>query len=244
MAPAREREIVPIAAETVIPGAAEVRGALDIPSGAVVGARTDGIIEEALRILSREGAPKGIYLPVTREEFARIYAGEGRNAPATPLDRIHPRADRLALFAATAGVGVSERIRDLFARSDFALAMALDYAASLAAERAGDAVRERFRRDGDAALPAGGTAAAALAYSPGYCGWDVTGQRSLFAALRPEDIGITLNESCLMRPLKSVSGVIVAGSPEIHQFDDDWPFCSACVTRECRERIRRLAISA
>ena len=55
-----------------------------------------------------------------------------------------------------------------------------------------------------------------LRYSPGYCGWHVSGQINLFNTLTPEKIGITLGESCLMNPLKSVSGVLVAGPPNIH----------------------------
>ncbi|MCX6843389.1 MAG: hypothetical protein NTX53_14035 [candidate division WOR-3 bacterium] len=76
-----------------------------------------------------------------------------------------------------------------------------------------------------------------LRYSPGYCGWDITGQRQLFQALRPEEIGITLRESCLMEPLKSISGVLVAARPEVHRFDNTYPFCSACTTQTCRSRI-------
>jgi hypothetical protein len=76
-----------------------------------------------------------------------------------------------------------------------------------------------------------------LRYSPGYCGWDITGQRQLFRALRPEEIGITLRESCLMEPLKSISGVLVAARPEVHRFDNNYPFCRVCTMRTCRSRM-------
>ncbi len=79
-----------------------------------------------------------------------------------------------------------------------------------------------------------------LRYSPGYCGWDITGQRKLFRALRPEEVGVTLRESCLMEPLKSISGVLVAARPEDHRFDNTYPFCSACTTQTCRSRIAAL----
>ena len=62
-----------------------------------------------------------------------------------------------------------------------------------------------------------------LRYSPGYCGWHISGQRRLFAHLRPERIGITLHDSYLMEPLKSVSGVLIAGAKEIHAFADTYP---------------------
>jgi hypothetical protein len=81
---------------------------------------------------------------------------------------------------------------------------------------------------------------AALRYSPGYCGWHVSGQKRLFRSLEPERIGITLTDSCLMQPLKSVSGVIVAGPKEVHRFSPNYSFCRHCETHSCRERLRAL----
>jgi len=65
----------------------------------------------------------------------------------------------------------------------------------------------------------------------------VSGQRRLFARLRPEEIGIHLNSSFLMTPLTSVSGVLVGGTGDIHRFRPDFPFCEACATHECRPRM-------
>ncbi|MFH1765721.1 MAG: vitamin B12 dependent-methionine synthase activation domain-containing protein, partial [Gemmatimonadota bacterium] len=79
-----------------------------------------------------------------------------------------------------------------------------------------------------------------LPYSPGYCGWHITGQKELFAFLDPQQIGISLNASCLMSPIKSVSGVLVVGHPEIHDFENDFDFCFDCATWECRSRIASL----
>jgi hypothetical protein len=36
-----------------------------------------------------------------------------------------------------------------------------------------------------------------------------------------------------------VSGVLVGGHPDVHEFDDDFPFCSECSIRDCRLRIAR-----
>jgi hypothetical protein len=46
-----------------------------------------------------------------------------------------------------------------------------------------------------------------------------------------------------MQPLKSVSGVLVAGPGSIHDFDDDFDFCDECATRQCRERIASISHS-
>lgn len=49
-------------------------------------------------------------------------------------------------------------------------------------------------------------------YSPGYCSWVLTEQELLFSILPNEVPGITLTESCLMLPIKSVSGIVAIGN--------------------------------
>jgi hypothetical protein len=43
-----------------------------------------------------------------------------------------------------------------------------------------------------------------------------------------------------MQPLKSVSGVLVVGPPEVHAFQPEFACCDACRTRLCRHRIATL----
>jgi hypothetical protein len=115
----------------------------------------------------------------------------------------------------------------------------LDGIGSDRAETAATLLAEAFLED---LLAKGevGPEARVLPYSPGYCGWHITGQKRLFAFLNPERIGISLNESCLMSPIKSVSGVLVVGGPEIHDFENEFDFCFDCTTWDCRSRIASL----
>ena len=178
-------------------------------------------------------------MQVDAKQFEVIYHGEGRNEPATPLEGIFPEAVKLALFAVTIGHEVSARINELFETRDFALASVLDAVASEATEIAADLVQREFhdllREQGKL-----GPSTKLLRYSPGYCGWHISGQRALFDTLKPGEIGLTLRESFLMEPLKSISGLIIGGSSQIHDFEDGYPFCIECKTRGCRERIRRI----
>ena len=48
-------------------------------------------------------------------------------------------------------------------------------------------------------------------YSPGYCNWDVNEQFKLFSFFPPHFCNITLTDSALMSPVKSVSGMIGIG---------------------------------
>jgi len=234
------RERLTLEAVTAAPDRATVLRCQGIPEHVEPRARVLQLADRAIERYAALTEPRALCAELTREAFEPILRGEGENAPRTPLDEILPRAGRMALFVLTLGEALSREIAELFARNDPALAYALDAIASERADRAaalvGDRFRERLVAEGVAE-----TSAHVLAYSPGYCGWHVTGQRKLFDFVRPEEIGVTLNPSCLMQPLKSVSGVLVAGEREIHSFDHDYDFCDTCTTHHCRERIASLA---
>lgn len=227
------RERVEWAAAKTAPPGAEVLRLQGIPGEAPRSARTAALLERAQDEYLRLAEPRGVYATIAHDEFARVYQGAGRNSPEGPLEAIAPRAERLALFAATVGDGPSVRIRELFDRNEPALAVMLDAVASAAADRLGELIGDHLLlNSGD-----GRDDQRVLAYSPGYCGWHVTGQAALFERLEPGEIGITLRPSCLMEPLKSVSGVLVGGPGPIHRFAPQWPFCQDCRDRPCRARI-------
>jgi len=201
--------------------------------------RTEAILDRAMQLFLASCHPIGMISEVSIREFEILYHGEGLNEEETPLDVIFRKADTLAIFAATLGSEVSERIDELFKSFEFALGSMLDSVASEGTERAVDRLEEEFF---DWLVRKGrvGHSAGILRYSPGYCGWHMSGQRKLFEFLHPEEIGITLLESFIMVPLKSITGVMVVGRKEIHQFEDSYPFCKECRTHSCRDRIRKL----
>lgn len=228
------REILDIPVDAILPAPGDILVQMGLPADADPGPAGEmGVAAE--RILRDLLTPRGLLADIDPADFAAIYPGRGDNAPRTPLGAIHPRADRLALFAVTAGPAVCAEIKALFAAHEYPLAAALDAGASLSADAAAAWAQEIFagRCDSDAGV---------LRYSPGYCGWHVSGQIKLFAVLDPGEIGITLGESCLMDPLKSVSGVMVAGPPAIHDFAIDFDFCAACTDHACRDRIDQVHI--
>lgn len=229
------RRVFEIEADEARPGRDSVWRALGMDLDQEPSDRIGVMVDQAVEIFVDLARPRGLVESLTVEEFASIYEGTGSNAPETPLAVIYPKAAHLALIAATLGAEVSEKIEASFDTNDFAFGYILDAVASEGAEKAADAVQSRYIR---ALADERVTATAHLRYSPGYCGWHISGQKRLFERLRPEDIGVELNESFLMRPLKSISGVVVSGGKEIHLFRNDYPFCSECTTKSCRERLK------
>jgi hypothetical protein len=232
------KERITWTAAEAAPARPEVLRLQGLPADTPLPPRIEALLDAALDLHLELAEPRAVTCDISREAFAEVYRGEGRNAAVTPLEHVFPRADRLVLFTATVGPGVTPRIRALFAANEPALAVMLDSVASAAADRLAELLGPRVFASARAGAGTGGRV---LAYSPGYCGWHVSGQRALFAALEPEEIGVTLNASCLMEPLKSVSGVLVAGPSEIHRFAPAFPFCADCRDRSCRVRLASLS---
>lgn len=230
------RQVVRFDDAEVAPDRAQVLRSQGIPEGASVPGRIQDLLERAIVLFDRLAEPRGLFEEVTGEEFERVLHGEGQNAPESPLEEIFPKAEGLALFAATLGGPISHKIRELFGDNDLALGYMLDSVASEAADTLSTRLAQRFV-DALRARGAAGERTRVLPYSPGYCGWHISGQGRLFGRLRPGEVGIELNDSFLMLPMKSVSGVLVTGPGKIHKFRADFSFCESCQTHACRERM-------
>ncbi len=131
-------------------------------------------------------------------------------------DWVLPRGDHVALFVVTAGAGVreaAERFRKdgEYLRSHAYAALALE-----TAEAAAELLHQRLRAALGFPDPPGMTARDCLAakyrgkrYSFGYPACpDLAGQRQLFAALQPADIGVELTEGDMMSPEATVSALV------------------------------------
>jgi hypothetical protein len=233
------RRIIKISRSETVPSQTDTFLLQGIPRHIRPSQKIVSLFGEAERIFREYAEPAGIVTDISKSEFTKVYKGESRNEKRTPVAEIAERADYLALFAVTIGQAINDKINELFEHQEFTLGIMLDSVASAAAEMAADAVErnyfERLREQNRVA-----NSAAVLRYGPGYCGWHVSGQKKLLEFLRPAEIGITLLDSFLMTPLKSISGVLLTGKKEIHIFEDDYPFCSQCKTHSCQQRIRAL----
>lgn len=223
-------------ADEILPERSEILKSQGMPPEIKLKEKHETMIARGLDIFMEMSAPAGITGEISIHDFRNIYQGEGKNECPTPLEEIFPRADNMALFAVTLGEKISQKIAGLFDSNEFALGTVLDAAASLGADKSAELLEGFYFKAlaEKARIP---PSSRTLRYSPGYCGWHLSGQKKLFEALHPEDIGITLNKSFLMQPLKSVSGVIICGKKEIHKFSDTYRFCSRCSYRTCRERM-------
>ncbi|MBQ9262006.1 MAG: methionine synthase [Prevotella sp.] len=74
-------------------------------------------------------------------------------------------------------------------------------------------------------------------FSPGYCGWHVSQQQLLFPLFGGQTCGVSLTESSLMVPIKSVSGIIGLGE-KVRKLEYT---CGLCDFKQCYKRKSKLA---
>jgi len=230
---------VPININDIIPESRDVLNHQGIPEDSVIPDHIISLFEDAVNVFKEKAKPVAISKKVTIDEFDTIFEGERKNEDRTPLENIYPPSDDLALFALTVGSEIVDTINDLFNKKDFAPGAMLDSVASMAADKSVE-VLEAYLYNNLSERKLTKNGSIVLGYSPGYCGWDLSGQKKLFEHLNPEEIGITLNDSYLMSPLKSVSGVLVHGDKEIHVFESSFTFCSYCKNQTCHNRIEKI----
>lgn len=115
-------------------------------------------------------------------------------------------ADEAAFFLCTAGALFSDEAHALNESGDFMEAYIIDAIGSLSVERAMDRIHKALETE-----QAERGLKITNRYSPGYCNWPLKDQRPLFGFVGENPTGVVLSESCLMHPIKSVSGVIGIG---------------------------------
>lgn len=231
-------DIVNIQTEFILPQDRRVLGHQGIPSSALINRRTEALLHEAREQFQQLARPTALIGELSHDQFAEVYQGEGLNRPDDPLARIYPRSEKLFLFVATVGPVVSSEIERLISEGDLAEGSLLDSVASEAADCLAELVQNDVARPilkGERSVTDG-----VMRYSPGYCGWHISGQKRLFEFLEPDRIGVTINERFLMQPLKSVSGLILIGEKSIFEFENSFAFCSDCRNPSCQERYEQM----
>lgn len=140
------------------------------------------------------------------------------------------KAEQYAFFAATAGAGPENLARSLMEQGQFLEGYIVDLIGTGIVESVAAQIHQLIRTR----MEAEGMKVTNR-YSPGYCSWDVAEQQQLFGMFPPGFCEITLTESSLMFPIKSVSGIIGIGSRVTYQ---DYP-CEACAMKQCIFRKTR-----
>jgi hypothetical protein len=143
-------------------------------------------------------------------------------------------AQQVALFVCTIGPVMEEWRRQLQTDRDEVRALFVDTVASAAVEIAAGLLHDHIE-----ATMLGRGMNVTNRFSPGYCGWPVAEQQTLFSLFPAGFCGIVLTESSLMVPIKSISGIIGIGANAARK---DYP-CNRCEKNNCAYRSSKKGIS-
>lgn len=157
----------------------------------------------------------------------RISAKEKSFTTGRIIKKMLAGSDTYAFLLATAGPGPESLARELLAKGEYLEGYISDLLASALVDAIASQVQEHIRR---MALEQG--LRISNRYSPGYCGWEVIEQQKLFSLFPENCCGITLSDSSLMSPIKSISALIGIGSPVRYQEYT----CEICSMKECAFR--------
>ncbi len=137
----------------------------------------------------------------------RVRLAGGATLGGGPVVEVVCGAEALALTVVTVGSAVDERIRQLSAGGERFQALVLDELASWAVDQVRQQLYAQLRRQ----FAARDWRTSSF-LSPGESAWSVREQRIIFKLLDTSQIGVSLNDSLVMTPLKSLSLMCGAGS--------------------------------
>jgi hypothetical protein len=119
-------------------------------------------------------------------------------------------SEYFALFITTAGNSFDAWIKNKGTGGDVLAEYLCSSIGSVIADKVADLIQEEIRI-GASNEGRGIT----NRYSPGYCSWNIRGQKGIFDLLPSQKIGVELMPSFLMKPIKSVSGIIGIGKDKV-----------------------------
>lgn len=186
---------------------------------------TEYLLEEAALFLR----PEFKYIEVEGQltEDTLSLGGVTFNAGRIICRQLHG-ACRFIVFVATVGAGYFQWSDAVKRRDGVFQTYVMDCIGSQIVESAADCMEKVLQSE----LDADGLHRTNR-FSPGYCGWHVSEQPKLFSLFEEKNpCGIELTDSCLMLPVKSVSGVIGTG-PDVRYL----PYtCGICDMKMCYRR--------
>jgi len=181
----------------------------------------EAVIDESYRLIE----PRAVYKTVRISEVkgGRLVLEGGSVFESELLAEKFKCTPEIAVYVLTIGPALERRVSELASRELFK-SFIMDCVGTYALRQVFDIVRKDFQPDGEGQLSK---------FSPGSTAyWDLRQQRVLFDVLGAEEVenvtGVRLNESYIMIPRKSVSGVM--GNTE-EQFQE----CQIC-KRRCEYR--------
>ncbi|MBN2636586.1 MAG: hypothetical protein JXR61_09975 [Prolixibacteraceae bacterium] len=137
-------------------------------------------------------------------------------------------ANSCAIFVCTAGYEIERKSKKFAENGDQIQSYIYDVLGSIVAEKTRIKIEHELKNE----MEFKGLRIS-NSFSPGYCDWNISEQKKLFSLLPKNFCGITLSNSLLMTPVKSVSGIIGVGKSLIQNgYQCKWCSNTNCLYRK------------
>ena len=185
-------------------------------------------MKEGIHLLTPEVAYRR--LPVLSHEPGRVTLDGGFTLTGEDVARILSQAEEVIAAVCTVGGAIEQRAAQVLA-DDLVAGLAMEGVGSAAVEALENWVCRHWEEE---AARQGMQTTTPL--NPGMIGWPIeVGQPEIFAILAEPDLPVTLNESAMMKPTKSLSLVLGVG----RSVRAEGVVCDFCPVRDtCQYRIK------
>jgi hypothetical protein len=160
------------------------------------------------------------------------------NIPLNVGPVLYPRfknVKKIAVTVCTAGANLDQLSKNHIGQGEILIGYSLDALGAVIAEKVLEKVTASLKNS----MQLLGYSITGC-YCPGYCDWPLLDQKKIFGLLPEKFCSVTLSDSCLMVPLKSVSGLIGIGV----DVQEDFPQCRICPMYNCYMRKEAYSIQA
>lgn len=139
---------------------------------------------------------------------------------------------KIIVFTCTAGKPLCDYIKEEY-KTDVLKGFLIESLANVVVETAMNQIQDKIREEYRSQ-----NLLISNRFSPGYCSWNVAEQHKLFKILPKNFCGVSLTESALMQPIKSISGFIGVGENIKYNHYK----CKFCNQKQCIYKSKLLKI--
>jgi len=136
----------------------------------------------------------------------------------------------LVLGVVTIGSSLENKVSEFFTQGEYPRAVALDAVGTVAVESLSRYIRNLVCQEAKEQY-----FKTTRYFSPGYGDWDISQQKDIFKIIPTNKIGVSLTESCMILPRKSLSWIIGIGK-DIGMLLKEKDACKICLAENCQFR--------
>jgi hypothetical protein len=179
--------------------------------------------------------PKGIYSSVKIKQISfsdgkvDLKSGFSLNFSNSIINLLG-EASSLVLGLVTIGSSLENKVSEFFIQGEYPRATALDAVGTVAVESLSRDIRNLVCQEANEQC-----LKTTRYFSPGYGDWDISQQKDIFKIIPTNKIGVSLTESYMMVPQKSLSWIIGIGKGVIIS-SEERDACKICKLNNCQYR--------